>query len=84
MRVCELSTFIDENSDIPAPESLVGKRVLHKFEVEGQEKWFSGYVTSYNAQTHLHDLEVSYEEEEENFFFNLIEDISVGDLTVIT
>ena len=80
MRVCELSTFIDENSDIPAPESLVGKRVLHKFEVEGQEKWFSGYVTSYNAQTHLH--EVSYEEE--NFFFNLIEDISVGDLTVIT
>ena len=81
--ISELSSFIDENShEIQTPESLVGKKVLHKFEVEGHEKWFSGYVISYDAQSHLH--EVSYEEEEEHFFFNLIEDISVGDLTIIT
>ena len=79
--VCELSTFIDENSDIPVPESLVGKRLLHKFDVEGQEKWFSGYVTSYNACSNTPTYEVSYEEEN---LFNLIEDISVGDVTVIT
>ena len=37
------------------------------------------YAWTTNLKTAVH--EVSYEE---NFFFNLIEDISVGDLTVIT
>ena len=83
----ELSDFIAMNSgdshpdsEIHAPESLVGKKVLHKFEVEGEEKWYTGYVVSYNAVTHLH--EVAYEEEEENFHFNLLEDISQGDLII--
>ena len=48
------------------PESLVGK-ILHKFEVEGQEEWFSGCVLSYNIQTHLH--EVAYDQEDEHHFF---------------
>ena len=83
----ELSDFIAMNSgdsypdsEIHAPESLVGKKVLHKFEVEGEEKWYTGYVVSYNAVTHLH--EVAYEEEEENFHFNLLGDISQGDLII--
>lgn len=35
----ELSDFIVENSDIHSPDSLVGKKILHKFKVEGEEKW---------------------------------------------
>ena len=76
----ELSDFINENG-VQMPESLVGKKILHKFEVDGQEEWFSGCVLGYDAQTHLH--KVSYDQEEEHYFFNLLEDISVGDLTII-
>ena len=76
----ELSDFINENG-VQMPESLVGKKILHKFEVDGQEEWFSGCVLGYDAQTHLH--KVSYDQEEEQYFFNLLEDISVGDLTII-
>lgn len=35
---------------------------------------------SYNVRTNLH--EIAYEEEEEHYFFNLLEDISNGDLIV--
>ena len=61
-------------------ESLVGQTVLHKFEVDGQDQWFTGFIVSYNARTNLH--EIAYEEEEEHCFFNLLEDISNGDLIV--
>ena len=62
-------------------EALVGKSILHKFEVDGQEEWFRGLVVGYNAQTNEH--EISYEaEEDQRYFFNLLEDISHGDLVV--
>ena len=56
--ISELYNFIDENPEFetPAAESLVRKKVLHKSEVKGQEKWFSGYVINYDAQTHLHEV----------------------------
>lgn len=83
----ELSDFIAMNSgdshqgsEIHTPESLVGRKVLHKFQVEGEEKWYNGYVVSYNAVTHLH--EVAYDEEEEYYYFNLLEDISQGGLII--
>lgn len=62
------------------PESLVGKQILHKFNVDGEEKWFTGCVLGYNAVTDLH--EVSYYDEEENYFYNLLEDISKGDIII--
>ena len=69
-----------QGSEIHTPESLVGKKVLHKFQVEGEEKWYNGYVVSYNAVTHLH--EVAYDEEEEYYYFNLLEGIIQGDLII--
>lgn len=63
------------------PESFVGKNILHKFEVDGQEKWFAGHILSYDTKTHLH--EVLYDEEDENLFFNLTDDISNGDLLFV-
>ena len=85
--IVEFSHAIEVNSDERSlaesscecsPESLVGREILHRFEVEGKEKWYAGHVVSYNAVTHLH--EVAYDEEEESCFFNLLEDLSNGDI----
>ena len=88
--IIELSHFIAANSEKMSsaegtceftPESLVGKKIFHRFDVEGEEKWYAGYVVSYNAVTHLH--EVAYNTEDENSFFNLAEDFSNGDLIIL-
>ena len=60
-------------------ESLVGRRVLHRFEVKNEEKWFSGFIVSYSPRSCIH--EIAYEGEE-HCFFNLIEDLSNDDLIV--
>ena len=63
-------------------ESLVGRRVLHRFQVDNEERWFSGFIVTYNPRAHLH--EIAYDGEEEHCFFNLVEDLSKGDLVVQT
>lgn len=82
----ELSHYIAVNSKIASStgscceyslESLVGGKGLHRFAVESEERWYTGYVVSYNAVTHLH--EVAYHGEEDSFF-NLLEDFSNSDL----
>ena len=47
-------------------EALVGRAVMHKFEVEKEEKWFMGFIISYNPNTHLH--EIAYDGEKEHCF----------------
>lgn len=86
--ITDLSRVIEGNSDKAglvgsscecSAESLVGRDIFHRFDVEGEEKWYTGHVLSYNAITLLH--EVVYEDEEENCcFFNLLEDFRNGDL----
>ena len=61
-------------------DALVGRTIMHKFEVEKEEKWFMGFIISYNPNTHLH--EIAYDGEEEHCFFNLQEDIARGDLII--
>ncbi len=60
-------------------DALVGRTVMHKFEIYNEDKWFSGFIVSYNPNTHLH--EIAYDEEE-HCFFNLQEDLSKGDLII--
>ena len=52
---------VEANSD----EAIL--HILHRFNVEGEEKWYTGYVISYNAVTCQH--EIVYDGEEENVFF---------------
>lgn len=61
-------------------DTLVGQTAMHKFEVEKEEKWFMGFIISYNPNTHLH--EIAYDGEEEHCFFNLQEDLARGDLII--
>ena len=46
-------------------DALVGRTVMHKFEVDKEEKWFSGFVVGYNPNTHLN--EIAYDGEEHFF-----------------
>lgn len=62
-------------------EALVGKCILHRFEVDGKEEWFEGHVVGYNVQTNEHEI-VYDTESDEHYFFNLLEDMSNGDLTI--
>ena len=64
----ELSHFIAANFEKESlaescceysPESLVGREIL---DVNSEERWYMGYVVSYNAVTHLH--EVAYHDKE--------------------
>ena len=63
------------------PFSLVGRRVYHRFIDESNsdsEDWYEGFILGYNATTKLH--EIAYVEEEDNFHFNLMDDLVAGDL----
>ena len=73
---CHGTCSVIANTHSYTSESLVGRSVLHKFEVDNEEKWFSGFIVSFNPRTHLH--EIAYDEEEEHCFFNLLEDIIKG------
>lgn len=53
---------------------------MHKFEVDKEEKWFLGFIVSYNLNTHLR--EIAYDGEDEHCFFNLQEDITRSDLII--
>ena len=70
----------DSEVTVGASDSLVRKMVLHRFEINGKEQWFSGVVVSYNAVSKLH--EIAYDDEDDHCFLNLLEDIAQGDLIV--
>ena len=79
------SNLYDENeTNTPLqmdPLSLVGRYVYHRFidtSNSDEEHWYEGFILGYNATTRLH--EIAYVEEEENFYFNLIDDLVAGDL----
>jgi hypothetical protein len=81
--VQDFLTHLETEKNIThSPESLVGVKVFHKFETELGEKWFSGFVITYNAQTKEH--EIVYDGEEDHCYFNLFEDIAQGDLIVMS
>ena len=62
------------------PETLVGQRIRHQFEVDGDLSWYDGTVLKMNAKTK--EFEVIYDGEEETCWFPLLEDLSTGDLLV--
>jgi len=82
----ELGRFIDCSSTshgFPDGFSLVGKRINHKFELEGsrEDKWYSGSVVEYNPVGKLHGIK--YDGEEDECHFDITVDIILGDLVVL-
>ena len=74
------STYVSTVLIESTSDSLVGKRILHRFETDGEEQWYSGVVVSYNAVNKL--FEIAYDDEEDHCFFNLLQDLAQGDLVV--
>ncbi len=65
------------------PERLVGERIRHQFvDDEGNSVWYEGTVLQFNANSH--EFEVIYDGEDDACWFALLEDLSVGDLFVIS
>jgi len=71
----------DTASQTDDPTELVGKQILHKFKHKGDEKWYRGHVISYDEISEEH--KIIYDNEEEDCYFNLMEDISHNDLIII-
>ena len=65
------------------PTLLIGSQIKHKFEIAetGKEAWFYGSVISYDMINKLH--EIRYDDEQENCYFDLTQDIIMGDLIII-
>ena len=85
--VKEISDYIDQNPCeyspfIKNPGKLVGRQVNHRFELQNQSfQWFTGTVLDYDAITKMHT--VLYEGEDDNCYFNLIQDLLTGDLKLL-
>lgn len=80
----DLSEFIDNHpSDLPDPASLVGRRICHKFELEDtlEEQWYYGSILGYDAATKLHEL--IYDGEVDHCYFDIVQDLIMGELKVL-
>ena len=63
------------------PELLIGRRIKHRFEVDGEIVWYQGVVQQLNFVTN--EFQVAYEGEEDLSWFPLLDDIRSGDLLLI-
>ena len=87
---CLLPSVVTADGDPPSmltlddvlkcPEQLVGERINHRFEVDGELVWYEGTVDSYNS--HSKEYLIAYDGEEDLCSFPLLEDIASGDLTI--
>ena len=54
---------------ICTPEALVGRRIKHKFEIDGElgeTKWYCGIIVHYNGTTKAYEID-----EDEHCFFDI-------------
>ena len=62
------------------PESLVGQRIKHQFEVDGELVWYNGKVMDLDLDTKI--FSVAYDDDDCVYNFALLEDIANGDLII--
>ncbi len=66
---------------VKQPQLLVGLRIKHRFEEDGQMIWFLGTVKHFCAQSKM--FTVLYDDELETCNFSLLDDIISGDLLIL-
>ena len=72
------STHAKENCD-----SLVGKRIRHKWCEDGVERWYNGQILNVVAGTDEW-FNVQYDGEDQILTLNLYQDIDNGDLDILS
>ena len=84
----ECSTFSNEHDTLALedvlvqPELLVGRRIKHRFEVNGELVWFDGSILQMNSVTN--EFQITYDGEEDVCWFPLLDDARSGDLLLNT
>ncbi len=78
------SLLNDENSlslnlVLVHPKLLIGQRIKHRFDIEGELVWYDGQVIKFNNQTR--EFEVIYDKDEGSFCNTLMDDI--GDVLLV-
>lgn len=68
-------------SSLVQPKALVGKKVRHRFDVNGELEWYDGKVLCMNNDTL--EFETEYDGEKDTFWFSLLDDLSAGDLIIL-
>ena len=63
------------------PELLVGKKIKHRFEVDGELVWYNGTVLQMNYETE--EFQVEYDGEDGVCSFQLLDDIASEDLLIL-
>ena len=68
---------------VSKPQLLVGRRIRHRFQVEGTSElvWYDGTVKNLNPETN--EFQVIYDGEDEVCNYALLDDIRSGDLSLI-
>jgi len=60
----------------------VGSHIQHRFALEdGSHTWFNGTVQAFNATSNQH--EVLYEDKDEIYYYDLTQDLIMGDLIIL-
>ena len=79
-----LATLINEAKEKQTDHDhiIVGKRVKHKFKVDGEEKWFPGIVISTVPGFNLW-YNIKYDEDASIYTYRLEEDYAAGNLELI-
>ena len=60
------------------PELLIGRRIKHRFEVDGDLVWYAGVVQQHNYVTS--EFQVTYDGEEDLCWFTLLDDIRTASI----
>ena len=63
------------------PELLIGQRIKHRFDIEGELVWCDGQVIKFNNQTM--EFEVIYDKDDGSFCHTLMDDIENGDVLLV-
>ena len=63
------------------PEFLVGKKIRHQFDVNGELVWYDGKILCMNSDTK--EFEIKYDGDEDTFWFTLFDDLNAGDLIIL-
>ena len=84
--VKELSEFITANSSnatmLNSPTLLIGKPIKHCFQIDdlGEERWYNGVILKYDDSSK--QFEIVYEGDDAHYYFDLSQDVMLGDLVL--
>ena len=64
------------------PMALIGSHIKHKFVTDdSQVKWHKGTIVNYDNEEQV--FEIIYEGDDDHYFFDLSQDVMLGDLVLI-